>query len=511
MKCPNCGAQVPASDLFCGECGSRVVSEEKPTTTPPSPALPPAEKSKKGLPKGLLIGCGGLLALAVVAACIFGAVTLFNGLEPTPTLTPTQIVQKPTNAPTPVPLPSATPTEVAPTFELVAFAPDVTDDDEPINPGTTFPAGTTKVYTIFNFSGMKDGVTYDAYWYRDGQEELHKSWEWSLGENGTSWVNIFNDDGLTSGNYELKVYVGEQLFLSGQFTIEAGFTGTVSNVRFALTKSDDDLPLGIGDVFPYGITEVYVFFDYANLGAETDVESTWLRDGQTEASGAVDLPQESGDYRIRFYNDEPLLAGNYEWQLTVAGTKAAGGSFSIVEPLLFDDFGDPTSGWSEEADAESSQGYRDGTYFINVSTTDLAVWSTAGHTFDDFTLQVDARQMAGDQANEYGVLFRYVDNVNFYSFDVTGDGTFALFKLENKEWSTLVNWQESAYLNPLGELNHLQVACRGNRITLYANDQELISVTDDSFSRGDVGLFAGTFNEPGVEAVFDNVIVMENR
>lgn len=519
MKCPNCGADVPVGDLFCGECGTRVVPEEKPTPPPSFPSVvpPPAEKPKRGLPRGLLIGCGGLLALAIIAVCIFGAVTLLKGKEPTPTLTPTRVAQKPTKTATPTdtvtptPSPTATPTEVVPTFELVAFAQDVTDD-EPINPGTTFPAGTTKVYAVFEFNGMKDGMTYEAYWYLDGQEELYKSWEWSLGEKGTSWINIFDDDGLTPGNYELEIFVGDLLVLNDKFVIQAGFAGTVSNVRFALGKSDDDLPVGISDVFSYGIIEVSVFFDYEGFGDVTEIESTWLHDGQTEASGTLDWTgKESGTYRVRFYDDEPLVPGDYEWQLRVVKEDMASGSFRIEEPLFFDDFSDPRSGWLEYSDDESTQGYRDEAYFINISVSDLMVWDLAGYVFDDFTLQVDAKQTAGDEGNSYGVVFRYVDEDNFYSFDVIGDGYFSLSKQEGGEWFILVDWQESVYINLIGEPNCLKVTCQGDQITLYINDRLLVSVTDDAFDRGDIGLHASAFTDvPEIEAVFDNLLVTEN-
>jgi len=683
MKCSNCGAPVPAGDLFCGECGTRVVPEKEPSLpSPPSPvSLPPAEKPKRGVPRGLLIGCGGLLALAVIAGCIWGAVTLFGDSEPT--LTPTQIVQKPTKTPTPPPtlantstptaMPEPThtvtstpfPTQSAPAFELVAFALDVTDDDEPIDPATIFPPGTTMVYAVFDFSGMEDGWTYDAYWYRDDQEELQKSWEWSLGEKGTGWINIFDDDGLTPGDYVLELYVGDLLLLEGAFTIQAEFAGTVSNVRFALSESDDDLPLGVGEVFPHGITEVYVFFDYKDFGDVTEIESTWLRNGETDTSGTLDWAVgESGTYRIRFHNDNPLAAGDYEWQLRVAGLDVASGSFRIEEPvpgwmaftspelgfwllypsgwetekdtegvylisdsedevgvlvlaeelttpstaeakalemaeslkadypdleviysdtglvdgqqatilgatftdedgivmgllivqvnrdtwtyglvgvsdaevadrfgeivgqiadsfhflggaeafsttLLFDDFGDPSSGWDEKSDSDRVQGYRDGMYFISVSATDWIVWDTPGYNFDDFVLQVDVLQTAGDAGNACGVLFRYVDGDNFYRFGVTGDGLFSLFKQEKDEWITLVDWRESAYLNPISEPNRLKVVCQGDLITLYANDQELTSVTDGSFTQGDVGLFASAYDVPEIEAVFDDLWVTE--
>lgn len=119
MKCPNCGADVPTGDLFCGECGTPVRPEEKPT--PPSAAPPPAKEPRQGLPKGLLIGLGGLLGLIIIAVCVFGAVTLLGGKEPTPTAT-----SVPTATPTPVPtatptpMPTATPTPVPVSFLLAA-------------------------------------------------------------------------------------------------------------------------------------------------------------------------------------------------------------------------------------------------------------------------------------------------------------------------------------------------------------------------------------------------------
>lgn len=503
MNCPNCGAQVPPGDLFCGECGTRVVPEEKPS---PPPSTAPA--AKKGLPRGLLIGCGGLLALVIIAGCIFGAIALLGGKE-TPTPSPTAVAVQPTPTRTPT-SPTATPTQAAPGFELVASASDITDDYQPIDPATVFPPGTTHVYTVFDFSGMQNGMPYEAYWYHNGQEDVHEVWEWDQGASGTTYLYLYNENGIIPGDYELQLFVGEQRVLTTTFTVQSGVAGTVSDVRFALVETTDDRPLGIGSVFPHGITQVYAFFDYDGFDEVEEIESTWLRDDVTEASGPLNWWGEaSGTERIRLFDDEPLLAGDYEWQMHIADTQVASGQFSIVEPLFFDNFEDPTTGWAESEDETSVQGYQGGGYAIRVTAPDLAVWATAGVTLDNFTLQVQARQTAGDPANEVGVLFRYVDNSNFYSLDITGEGKFALFKLENQEWSTLVNWSESPYLNPLGEMNLLQVTCQGNQITVYANDHELASITDDTFARGDVGLFAGTFDEPLDEAVFDDFWVIE--
>ena len=98
--------------------------------------------------------------------------------------------------------------------------------------------------------------------------------------------------------------------------------------------------------------------------------------------------------------------------------------------LLADDFDDPASGWLEAADAEASQGYRDGQFFFQVRAPDLIVWEDAGGNFEDFVLEVSTRQASGAPENSYGVLLRYVDEGNFYRFDLTGDGSYAVLKSE---------------------------------------------------------------------------------
>lgn len=182
-----------------------------------------------------------------------------------------------------------------------------------------------------------------------------------------------------------------------------------------------------------------------------------------------------------------------------------------VGPLLLfeDDFSEPGSGWLEAADAEASQGYRDGKFFFGVQAVDLFVWDNANVNLQDFVLQVETRQVSGGPENSSGVLVRYVDDGNFYRFDLSGDGFFAVSKLENQEWITLSDWQASEYVKPLGESNAVKIVCQGSRMTFYANGQELISIEDSSFERGDVGLFASTFTDPAVEVEFDDLEIWE--
>lgn len=178
--------------------------------------------------------------------------------------------------------------------------------------------------------------------------------------------------------------------------------------------------------------------------------------------------------------------------------------------LLFeDDFSDPGSGWLEASDAQADQGYRGGKLFFAVQAADLLVWDNPGGNFQDFALEVEAWPVSGGPENSYGVLIRYVDDGNFYRFDLSGDGYYALSKLENEEWIMLADWQASAHVKPQGEVNLIKIVCRGPKMTFYVNGQELIGVEDDSFERGDVGLFASTFTDPNIEVEFDNLEIWE--
>ena len=174
-----------------------------------------------------------------------------------------------------------------------------------------------------------------------------------------------------------------------------------------------------------------------------------------------------------------------------------------------DDFSDPASGWLEVSDAEAAQGYRDGKFFFRVQALDMFVWDNPGLNLQDFTLEVEARQLSGGADNSYGVMVRYVDDGNFYRFDLSGDSYYAVSKLENQEWITLADWQTSPHIKPQGEVNLLKIVCKGSQMTFQVNGQKLVAVEDDSFERGDVGLFAGTFSDPSIEVEFDNLKIQE--
>jgi hypothetical protein len=176
----------------------------------------------------------------------------------------------------------------------------------------------------------------------------------------------------------------------------------------------------------------------------------------------------------------------------------------------YDDFSDPTSGWHAEVDAGAEVGYHDGALRILVQEANLLAWAFGGHDFSDFCLAVDATQVAGPNDNEYGVLVRIQDRGRLYRFSVSGDGYYEVTKHAGGEWERMTaEWVAAEAIHTGAATNHLKVVCQGSAMTFLVNGQQLAQVEDADYRRGDIGLYAGAFYEPGVEIHFDNLSITE--
>jgi hypothetical protein len=173
--------------------------------------------------------------------------------------------------------------------------------------------------------------------------------------------------------------------------------------------------------------------------------------------------------------------------------------------LLEDDFS--YERWNVYNDSEHRQGYADGRYFILVNAQEYSYWSMARETFQDFVMEVETTQLDGPDSNDYGVILRYQDDANFYSFEISGDGYYTFSKLVDDELFDIIPWQESRAIKQGHSHNTLRVEAVGANFAFYVNDKLVDAAIDSDFSQGDLGLLAGTYQEPGVHIAFDNLKV----
>ena len=131
--------------------------------------------------------------------------------------------------------------------------------------------------------------------------------------------------------------------------------------------------------------------------------------------------------------------------------------------------------------------------------------------FQDVSIEVDAARIGGPDENRFGIICRYQDVNNYYFFVISSDGYYGIGKVSNGVHALL--GQEMMVHTPAIQAgiapNHLRAICMGNSLAFFVNQQPVGIASDDEFADGDIGLIAGSFNDLGVDILFDNILVVK--
>lgn len=186
--------------------------------------------------------------------------------------------------------------------------------------------------------------------------------------------------------------------------------------------------------------------------------------------------------------------------------------------LFQDDFSDTASGWDRFSDQDGLTDYENGGYRIYVNKPEYTFWSNPGlgNTLpSDVRAEVDATKIGGPDLNDLGLICRYSGSggsANFYEFIISSDGYAGIVLVtESSQEVISADGQLQSFdaIHQGDTTNHIMVECIGSTLTLYVNDTMLTSVSDSTLSGGDVGLFASTYDETGVDILFDNFLVTQ--
>lgn len=168
-----------------------------------------------------------------------------------------------------------------------------------------------------------------------------------------------------------------------------------------------------------------------------------------------------------------------------------------------EDFSQPSDVWIQSETEQGSRSYVNGAYRITAKTPGISIPSLAGNEFKDIRLDVDARQTAGGQGDLYGLMCRVKDTQNFYAFVVNSGGEYSIEKMINGSSTTIAEGTSDDAIR--GDLNHLRADCKGNNLTLYANDKQLVSAPDSTFTTGKVGMLVQSSTQESASVDFDNI------
>ncbi len=189
-----------------------------------------------------------------------------------------------------------------------------------------------------------------------------------------------------------------------------------------------------------------------------------------------------------------------------------GGAIGTPIILFQDDFSSVLSGWSDlYRDETGMTDYDQGGFRIQVIQTQFDYWANPNLSFTDVRVEVDATNISSHDNNDFGVICRYTDSGNFYFLLGTSDGYYAIGKYTDSEQSIISgeNYLPTDTTLSGNATNHIRGDCVGNTLSLFINGTFVDSVTDNDHTFGDVGLMAGTFDEPGADILFDNFFVYQ--
>lgn len=179
--------------------------------------------------------------------------------------------------------------------------------------------------------------------------------------------------------------------------------------------------------------------------------------------------------------------------------------------LFQDSFSRPISGWDRTETDSFTADYAGGAYVVKVLQPSTDVWVTPGLAFRDIRILVVAQKKSGSDDNLFGIVCRYQNERNFYFFSISSDGYagIGINKDGRRRILTGESLLPSNAIQTGDEPNLIRADCIGYQLALYVNGRLVGQAQAAEWSGGQVGLLVGTYDEPGVEIVFDNFSVLQ--
>jgi len=182
---------------------------------------------------------------------------------------------------------------------------------------------------------------------------------------------------------------------------------------------------------------------------------------------------------------------------------------TVPEVLFSDDFSDESSGWVTSDGPYGRVIYRDGCLYVKDYTTDeVSSYGQSQRYFTDFILEVETWLVDGTDVNWHSVDFRVRDAANFYTCGISDNGYYTMVKFVDGKETIFVESTYSSYIHQAqGVTNLIHIECIGSNLSLSVNGHLLETVTDATFTGGDIALAAAAYSGTFTEVAFDNIIV----
>jgi hypothetical protein len=197
--------------------------------------------------------------------------------------------------------------------------------------------------------------------------------------------------------------------------------------------------------------------------------------------------------------------------LLVAAALACTPSLPASTTLYKDNFSNSGSGWCVDSSNSSSLDYSGGEYVFKVSKDNWFVWCPYAQNFSDIHVEVTAKNVGKTSDTAFGVICddqkaSEQANEDFYYLGITADGHYTITL--NKAGKDVVLAEDKSSAIATNAVSYTVGAdCGGGNLALYVNGTKIASASDNTYTNGDVGLFAWAGNKSPAEVHYDDIVV----
>ncbi len=144
-------------------------------------------------------------------------------VTPEATATPSPVPHPTASATPPAPIPTAQNAASAVTtlpenlsIGPISFALKVSDRREAIDPAEQFSTVPERIYAVFPYKGMKNGLPFSVVWYYQNNELIRNDYVWEWGTTDRSFAFI---SPVGAGTYRVELRVGDTTVAENSFEI----------------------------------------------------------------------------------------------------------------------------------------------------------------------------------------------------------------------------------------------------------------------------------------------------
>jgi lysophospholipase L1-like esterase len=175
---------------------------------------------------------------------------------------------------------------------------------------------------------------------------------------------------------------------------------------------------------------------------------------------------------------------------------------SIDKWTQVDDISSPQSSWNVSSGTLHQNNKVESTNsFVGAFHLGTYVWLTEGLSLTDYKFSVETIPLATLQSNDIGVMFRYLDNDNYYRLSM--NARYGFTRLEKRVNGVFTPLAVNARGYIPGQVQRIVTEVTGDHIRVWINDEMIFAHQDNSLASGTVALYTQdrvAFNKPVIQS-----------